>query len=80
MILEYEDIEKHLPRFVADLKRELMKELEKDKFISYPQGMQKHYGISYKVAWKNWSKPNFPRKEKDGVKGAYLSDLKEYGL
>ena len=84
MILEYEDIKQHIPRLVSDLKKEPREEIEKEKFISYPRGMQEFLcdgvinSATYKRVNKLWNKKGFPRKQIGNIKGVLLSDLLRY--
>lgn len=73
MIFERQDIERLAPLFL-DILRE---EIEKDKFLPYPRGIQEHLGVSYKRVNSMWNKPDFPRIEKE-VKGVYLSELNKW--
>jgi len=73
-----------MPQLVLDLKRELMKALEEERFITYPEGLQKHLcdgevsRKTYQRVHKAWNNPDFPRMEKDGIKGTNLSRLNEF--
>ena len=84
MILEYEDIARFIPQLRAEIYQELKREVESEKFISYPRGMQVHLcdGLvadkTYKRVRKLWNERDFPRRMKAGIKGVYLSELKEY--
>lgn len=74
-VLDYEiDIKPFIPVIAKDLRHLI----EKEVFIRYPQGLANHYGISRKSAYRIWTKKDFPRVEVGGVKGVYLSELKEF--
>jgi len=74
MILEYEDIKQFMPVLIKDLRESIDKEV----FIKFPGGLMKHYGVSRTTVWKLWNKEGFPRVQVEGVKGVYLSELKEF--
>lgn len=90
MLLEAEDLKPYIPLIISEVRRELAE----DRFLSYPDGLIAYlYGnepgfedrISnpsdrtyyYRVN-KLWSKPDFPRLDRNGVRGVSASDLKDY--
>lgn len=82
--LEHSDIKPLIPKLWAELKAELRHEMEKEVFLTYPKGMQKHLcdgEVSHKTYQRvrtMWNNPKFPRIDKDGIKGVRLSDLNNY--
>ena len=80
MLLEYSDIKPFIAQIISDAR----KQLESEVFLSYPEGMQKHLTDgevsrkTYQRVRKIYLKKDFPRCEKEGIKGVYLNDLKEY--
>lgn len=79
MILEYSDLRPHMFRLKQELLDELRKEIEDDKFLTYPKGMQDHFGVTYKRVWELWNAKGFPQRDFEGIKGVYLSELKQFG-
>lgn len=79
MILEFKDIE----RFIPVITEQVRKEFEEERFLSYPKGLQEFlYGkvtdATYQKVYSLWNKKDFPRIDKGGVRGIYLSDLKQW--
>lgn len=82
MIIEYDDIKPFIPRIKKELREELAKEKE-EKFLSYPRGMQEFLfnevtPQTYQRVYLLWNKRGFPRTNKPGLKGVWLSDLKNW--
>ena len=81
MILQYEDIEHLLPAIKSEVKKELSQ--EDDKFLSYPKGIQNFLfgsctSATYQKVYRLWTIKNFPRSDKEGLRGVYLKDLKNW--
>lgn len=74
--LEYEDIKPLMPVIREVLRQELLSELEVDRFLSYPKGMQEYLDASYHMVYRLWIKKDFPRIE--NPKGVYVSELKKW--
>lgn len=81
--IEYSDIKELIPKIAKEIKAELREELEQEVFIDYPKGLQMFLfkradRATYQRVWELWKSDNFPRKNIGGIKGVYLSDLKDY--
>lgn len=76
--IEYQDFKKHLPQIIADVRAAI----EKDIFLSYPEGLQKHLcdgevsEKTYQRVYKLWNDPRCPKRTIGKIKGVYLSELK----
>jgi Fe-S cluster biosynthesis and repair protein YggX len=81
--LEFCDIKNLLPVITDSVRRELLKEIEKEDFFSYPDGLQQFlfHEVSdktYQRVRRLWNKPDFPRILEP--KGVYLKDLKKWQI
>jgi hypothetical protein len=93
MQLEIEDIQQFIPQIANDLRIEITKALEEERFISY-RGMA-HFLFSHEIDYeerskdrkdrthyqrikKFWDDPKFPKIQKNGIEGVMLSDFKKY--
>ena len=78
--------EKEIDQLSQLVKTRIFTELqqEQERFITYPNGMQKFLCDGqtdkkyYRRVYKMWNNPKFPRVIKDGIKGVYLSELRNY--
>ena len=82
MLFEEKEIDQLSQLVKVRIFAELQKEQE--RFITYPHGMQEYLcdGVvepkTYSRVYKMWNNPKFPRVIKDGIKGVYLSELRNY--
>lgn len=81
--LEYDDLRPYLNHLKKEIKEELLEELDKDKFLSYPRGLQEYlYGkvnsATYQKVYVLWNTKGFPRNVKESLRGVYSKDLKNW--
>lgn len=81
MILEYSDIAPFIPAIKEEFRQEIAN--AKEEFLSYPRGMQDFLyneitPATYQKVYALWNKKDFPRVDRDSMRGVWLTELKAW--